>query len=182
MSEFKSLKIFSNPHFLLTLAALFWGFNAIAGRSAVGELSPLLIVSSRWLGVLVILTILCRNEISSSFKEFKKRSLWFLVMGLLGFTGFNSLYYVSAHHTVAINLGIVQSTMPAFIIIISMIWLKTKVNSLQILGLMITFMGVLVVITNGNINYLLNFKINKGDLIMVFACPSHKLDNLVPDV
>ena len=91
-------------------------------------------------------------------------------MGLLGFTGFNSLYYVSAHHTVAINLGIVQSTMPAFIIIISMIWLKTKVNSLQILGLMITFMGVLVVITNGNINYLLNFKINKGDLIMVFAC------------
>ena len=35
---------FNNPHVFLILAALFWGFNAIAGRSAVGEISPLLIV------------------------------------------------------------------------------------------------------------------------------------------
>ena len=39
---------FNNPHVFLILAALFWGFNAIAGRSAVGEISPLLIVTSRW--------------------------------------------------------------------------------------------------------------------------------------
>ena len=57
-------------------------------------------------------------------------------MGLCGFTPI--LYYISAHQTIAINLGIVQSTMPAFIIIISMIWLKTKINFKKIIGLLIT--------------------------------------------
>ena len=62
---------FNNPHVFLILAALFWGFNAIAGRSAVGEISPLLIVTSRWLGVLILLTFICKDEILIEFKTFK---------------------------------------------------------------------------------------------------------------
>ena len=91
-------------------------------------------------------------------------------MGLCGFTAFNSIYYISAHHTVAINLGIVQSTMPAFIMIISLLWLKTRINIKQIIGLLITFIGVLVVISKGQINLLYNLNLNSGDLLMVFAC------------
>ena len=161
---------FNNPHVFLILAALFWGFNAIAGRSAVGEISPLLIVTSRWLGVLILLTFICKNEILIEFKTFKLNFAWFLVMGLFGFTGFNSLYYISAHHTFAINLGIVQATMPAFIIIISMFWLNTKINLLQIFGLVITFLGVLIVVSKANFNLLFNLQVNDGDLIMIFAC------------
>tara|TARA_B100000131_G_scaffold303891_1_gene328360 strand:+ start:53 stop:949 length:897 start_codon:yes stop_codon:yes gene_type:complete len=161
---------FNNPHVFLILAALFWGFNAIAGRSAVGEISPLLIVTSRWLGVLILLTFICKNEILIEFKTFKLNFSWFLVMGLFGFTGFNSLYYISAHHTFAINLGIVQATMPAFIIIISMFWLNTKINLLQIFGLVITFLGVLIVVSKANFNLLFNLQVNDGDLIMIFAC------------
>ena len=161
---------FNNPHVFLILAALFWGFNAIAGRSAVGEISPLLIVTSRWLGVLILLTFICKNQILIEFKTFKLNFSWFLVMGLFGFTGFNSLYYISAHHTFAINLGIVQATMPAFIIIISMFWLNTKINLLQIFGLVITFLGVLIVVSKANFNLLFNLQVNDGDLIMIFAC------------
>ncbi len=161
---------FNNPHVFLILASLFWGFNAIAGRSAVGEISPLLIVTSRWLGVLILLTFICKNEILIEFKTFKLNFSWFLVMGLFGFTGFNSLYYISAHHTFAINLGIVQATMPAFIIIISMFWLNTKINLLQIFGLVITFLGVLIVVSKANFNLLFNLQVNDGDLIIIFAC------------
>ena len=52
------MKILTNPHFLLTLTSIFWAFNTIAGRAAVGEGSPLLIVSLRWLFVSIILTFL----------------------------------------------------------------------------------------------------------------------------
>ena len=38
------MKILTNPHFLLTLTSIFWAFNTVAGRAAVGEVSPLLIV------------------------------------------------------------------------------------------------------------------------------------------
>ena len=91
-------------------------------------------------------------------------------MGLSGFTIFNSIYYISAHYTVAINLGIVQSTMPAFIMMISMFWLKTRINFKQVAGLLVTFVGVSIVISNGDIVSLLRLKLNNGDLLMIFAC------------
>ena len=159
-----------NPHLFLTLASLFWGFNAIASRLAIDEISPMLLVSGRWLGVLIILSIICRHQLSLGFQVFKSNYKWMIVMGLCGFTTFNSLYYISAHHTVAINLGIVQSTTPAFIMIISMFWLKTRINLKQVTGLLITFIGVSIVISNGNLASLLRLKLNNGDLLLIVAC------------
>ena len=159
-----------NPHLFLTLASLFWGFNAIAGRLAVDEISPMLLVTGRWLGVMIILSIICRNQFSLGFQIFKSNYKWMIVMGLCGFTTFNSLYYISAHYTVAINLGIVQSTTPAFIMIISMFWLKTKINLKQVTGLFVTFIGVSIVISNGNLLSLLSLKLNNGDLLLIVAC------------
>ena len=91
-------------------------------------------------------------------------------MGLFGFTGFNSAYYIAAHHTIAINLGLVQGTMPAFIIIIAWAWLKDKINLTQLLGVLITFIAVLIVVSAGNLTILLNLELNKGDIVMIFAC------------
>ncbi len=159
-----------NPHLFLTLASLFWGFNAIASRLAVGEISPMLLVSGRWLGVMIILSIICKHQLIFGFQVFKSHYKWMIVMGLCGFTTFNSIYYISAHHTVAINLGIVQSTTPAFIMIISMFWLKTRINLKQVTGLLITFIGVLIVISNGNLASVLRLKLNNGDLLMIVAC------------
>ena len=159
-----------NPHLFLTLASLFWGFNAIASRLAIDEISPMSLVSGRWLGVMIILSIICRHQLSLGFQVFKSNYKWMIVMGLCGFTTFNSLYYISAHNTVAINLGIVQSTTPAFIMIISMFWLKTRINLKQVTGLLITFIGVSIVISNGNLASLLRLKLNNGDLLLIVAC------------
>jgi len=159
-----------NPHLFLTLASLFWGFNAIASRLAIDEISPMLIVTGRWLGVMIILSIICRNQLSLGFQIFKSNYKWMILMGLSGFTIFNSIYYISAHYTVAINLGIVQSTMPAFIMIISMFWLKTSINLKQVTGLLVTFIGVSIVICNGNLSSLLKLKLNNGDLLLIIAC------------
>jgi drug/metabolite transporter (DMT)-like permease len=164
------MKIFSNAHFLLTFTSLFWAFNTIAGRSAVGEVSPLLIVSFRWFFVAIILTFLCRKELIEGWNILSKRLKWLIIMGLFGFTGFNSSYYIAAHDTIAINLGIVQGTMPAFIIIIARIWLKEEIKLIQLCGVLITFIAVLLVVSAGNLNSLLNFKLNKGDIIMILAC------------
>ena len=164
------MKILKNPHFLLTLTSVFWAFNTIAGRAAVGEISPLLIVSVRWFFVSIILTILCRNQLKEIWKILSKRIKWLIIMGLFGFTGFNSAYYIAAHDTIAINLGLVQGTMPAFIIIIAWIWLQEKINFTQLLGVLITFIAVLVVVSSGNLTTLLSLELNNGDIVMIFAC------------
>lgn len=164
------MKILTNPHFLLTLTSIFWAFNTIAGRAAVGEVSPLLIVSLRWLFVSIILTFLCRNQLKEIWTILSQRIKWLIIMGLFGFTGFNSAYYIAAHDTIAINLGLVQGTMPAFIIIIAWVWLKDKINLTQFLGVLITFIAVLIVVSAGNLTILLNLELNKGDIVMIFAC------------
>ena len=164
------MKILTNPHFLLTLTSIFWAFNTIAGRAAVGEVSPLLIVSLRWLFVSIILTFICRNQLKEIWTILSQRIKWLFIMGLFGFTGFNSAYYIAAHDTIAINLGLVQGTMPAFIIIIAWVWLKDKINLTQFLGVLITFIAVLIVVSAGNLTILLNLELNKGDIVMIFAC------------
>ena len=164
------MKILTNPHFLLTLTSIFWAFNTIAGRAAVGEVSPLLIVSVRWFFVSIILSILCRNQLIETWSILNKKIKWLIFMGLFGFTGFNSAYYVAAHDTIAINLGLVQGTMPAFIIIIAWIWLKDKINFTQFLGVLITFTAVLIVVCSGNFNALIELELNSGDIVMIFAC------------
>ena len=164
------MKFLTNPHFLLTLTSIFWAFNTIAGRAAVGEVSPLLIVSVRWFFVSIILSILCRNQLKEIWSIVNKRLKWIIFMGLFGFTGFNSAYYIAAHNTIAINLGLVQGTMPAFIIIIAWVWLKDKINLTQFLGVLITFVAVLIVVSAGNLSLLLNLELNNGDIIMIFAC------------
>jgi len=164
------MKILTNAHLLLMLTSLFWAFNTIAGRAAVGEVSPLFIVSVRWFFVSIILTIICRKELLKTWSILNSKLKWLVIMGLFGFTGFNSSYYIAAHDTIAINLGIVQGTMPAFIIIIAWFWLNEKVNFKQLTGVLITFMSVLVVVSSGDFNTLKNFEFNKGDIIMIFAC------------
>ena len=164
------MKVLTNPHFLLTLTSIFWAFNTIAGRAAVGEVSPFLIVSIRWFFVSIILSILCRNQLKEIWKILSKRINWLILMGLFGFTGFNSAYYIAAHETIAINLGLVQGTMPAFIIIIAWIWLRDKINFTQFLGVLITFTAVLIVVSAGNLTILLDLKLNNGDIVMIFAC------------
>ena len=164
------MKILTNPHFLLTLTSIFWAFNTVAGRAAVGEVSPLLIVSVRWFFVSIILSILCRNQLIETWSILNKKIKWLIFMGLFGFTGFNSAYYVAAHDTIAINLGLVQGTMPAFIIIIAWIWLKDKINFTQFLGVLITFIAVLIVVCSGKFNALIELELNSGDIVMIFAC------------
>ena len=164
------MKILTNPHFLLTLTSIFWAFNTVAGRAPVGEVSPLLIVSVRWFFVSIILSILCRNQLIETWSILNKKIKWLIFMGLFGFTGFNSAYYVAAHDTIAINLGLVQGTMPAFIIIIAWIWLKDKINFTQFLGVLITFIAVLIVVCSGNFNALIELELNSGDIVMIFAC------------
>ncbi len=164
------MKILTNPHFLLTLTSIFWAFNTVAGRAAVGEVSPLLIVSVRWFFVSIILSILCRNQLIETWSILNKKIKWLIFMGLFGFTGFNSAYYVAAHDTIAINLGLVQGTMPAFIIITAWIWLKDKINFTQFLGVLITFIAVLIVVCSGNFNALIELELNSGDIVMIFAC------------
>ena len=159
-----------NAILLLSLCMLGWAGNTIAGRLSAGEISPMVIVFLRWAIVASLLFLFKHNKIIKSFYLLKGKIFWLLCMGALGYTGFNSLFYISAHYTSAINLGIIQGTMPAIILMGSVVFFKEKTNLTQVLGLILTFFGVLILVSQGELQKLLLLTLNYGDLIMFFAC------------
>ncbi|MFT5658591.1 MAG: drug/metabolite transporter (DMT)-like permease [Gammaproteobacteria bacterium] len=160
----------SQAYFLLIFVTWGWGCNAIFGKIAVGQISPMSLVSLRWIGVLILLLIFARRQVVKDWPVLRQHLVYLALMGMAGFTLFNALFYVAAHKTSAINIGIIQGSIPVFVFLGTYLFFHTKISSVQITGACITFIGVIIVATKGEITQLLNLTINQGDLFMLLAC------------
>ena len=155
---------------LLTLATFGWGTNAVASRLAVGEVSPMMLICLRW-GVLVILILLLRwKEMLNAWPLIRPKLLWVFLMGGCGLSFFNALFYLAAHTTTALNIGLMQGTMPGFIVIGSLVFFGVAVNRLKVLGILLSFLGVVIIVSKGSLDNLLYLAFTKGDLLMLLAC------------
>src|SRR5215217_9770858 len=106
--------IFGNAYVVLTLTMLMWGGNAVAGRLAVGEVSPMALTGLRWVVPVAVLGVALRSQLLTHRQALLERWPSILLMGTLGLTVFNALFYLAAHHTTAVNLTILQGSMPVF--------------------------------------------------------------------
>ena len=101
---------------------------------------------------------------------FVKRSLYLFCMGAAGFTGFNILFYISAHSTTAINIGILQGALPVFVLLGAFLIFRETILPIQLIGITVTILGVAIVATEGDINRLRSLQFNKGDLLILGVC------------
>lgn len=154
---------------LLTTTAFCWGCNSVLARVAVGEVSPMLIVSLRWLGV-VMLFVFARQVIYREWDKLKTHLPLLFLMGALGFTAFNALFYLAAHTTTALNIGIIQGIVPVFLLIGMYFLYRSPVSLSQGLGAIVTILGVCIVASAGNLEKLASLSINQGDYFMLIAC------------
>jgi drug/metabolite transporter (DMT)-like permease len=91
-------------------------------------------------------------------------------MAFLGYTGFNVLYYWAAHETTAINIGILQGSIPVVVLMGAFLMHGTRASLVQIAGVLITLVGVVAVATRGAPLEILEIGLNRGDLAMLGAC------------
>lgn len=155
---------------LLTMTTLCWGANAVFGRLAVGEISPMLLVSIRWLGAVSLMLIFATGHVRRDWPTLRRHLPFLAAMGALGFTAFNALFYVAAHYTTAVNIGIIQGSMPVFVLIGAFLAYRSPVTGLQLAGVALTMVGVLIVATGGGLARLAALTVNDGDILMVIAC------------
>lgn len=161
---------YGNAFVMLTLTTLFWGGNTIAGRLAVGEVSPMMVVFLRWLIVAAILVPLFWKNIRADWPVMRPYLLRIIMMAAFGFVGFNSLFYIAATQTTAVNLGIIQGSMPIIVLIGSVIAFGTKVHLLQVMGILLTLVGVTIIAAQGSLDVLLSLAVNPGDGYMLLSC------------
>ena len=136
---------------------------------AAGEISPMLLVSIRWLGTLILLVLFAGRTITEGFSAIRQHVVFTLLMGLVGLGGFGTLIYYSAYYTTAVNIGIIQGAMPAIVLVGSCWLFRTSVNFIQIAGVFVTILGVVFVSINGEFEKLMTLSFNKGDLLMLIA-------------
>lgn len=163
-------RLYQWPTVLLTLTAIFWAGNAVAGRMAVGHISPMLLVFLRWVMVLGVLWPLYGREVRAHWPILRPKLGRIVLMGLLGFTGFNALFYVAAYTTSAINIGILQGSIPVVVLAGAFLVHGTRASLVQVAGVLITLVGVVVVATRGAPLSILEIGLNRGDLAMLAAC------------
>jgi len=163
-------RLYRWPGLLLTLTAVFWAGNTVAGRLAVGHVSPMMLVFLRWVLVLAVLWPLYGGQVRAHWPEVRPRLGRITLMAFFGFTAFNVLYYTAAHATSAINMGILQGSVPVIVLAGAFLMHGTRATLAQIAGVLITSVGVVVVATQGMPLSILEIGLNMGDLALLAAC------------
>jgi drug/metabolite transporter (DMT)-like permease len=157
-------------YLMLTLCAFFWSGNFIVGKFAtLYEVPPLTLNFLRWLIVWIILIPFTFRDISKNFKVIKKSFYSILLMSVTSISVFNSVVYYSLNFTQVLNGALMISTIPVLIVFISFLFKTERINSSQILGLVLSIIGVATIVTRLDFGKLLNLDLNKGDLWLLVA-------------
>ncbi len=155
---------------MLIVTTWCWGLNAIFGRLAVDQIAPMQLVMFRWLGVVLLMLLFTRDNLLRDWPVLRRHLPFLFLMGALGFTTFNALFYVASHYTTAINIGILQGSIPVFVLLGSLLLLRHRIGPIQAIGVGLTLGGVVIIASGGKPGELLDLEVNRGDALMLLAC------------
>jgi len=157
-------------YIMLTLCSLFWSGNFIVGKFAtLYEVPPLTLNFFRWLIVWIILIPFTFNDIIKNFKIIKKNFYSIFFMSITSISVFNSVVYYSLNFTQVLNGALMISIIPVLIIFISFIFKTERINFNQILGVILSIIGVITIVTRLDFLRLISLDLNKGDLWLLIA-------------
>jgi drug/metabolite transporter (DMT)-like permease len=164
---------------MLTLCNLFWAGNYVFGKFVVGEMSPLLLTFVRWVFATTILIIIAYRFEKPDLKKIVKSWRILAVMGVSGIIVYNLSLYTALIYTSPTNAAVVSAMNPALLVLLSARLLREKLTRIQVLGIAVSFTGVLIIITRGSLTHLLNLQINRGDLLMLVAITAWTLYSIL---
>ena len=150
-------------------ATVIWSGNFIVARLLNQSIEPATLSLLRWgVAFLGLLSFACRAAWAD--RAAVRRSLPAMIpMAILGVTAFNALLYTGARTTSALNLSLIATSTPVFIILLARVFLRETLTAKKILGLAAALGGVLLLITKGEPARLAGLQFSVGDLWMTLA-------------
>lgn len=162
-------KLYQNAYLLLTLTALFWAGNFVLGRGINEIIPPLAISFWRWFLAALIITPFAWGHIKKEWPLIRANIWFLLLLGTLSGAGFNALTYIGLHTTTATNALVLNSSMAMLIVLANFIMYRILLDKTQTLALIISFIGVMIIISKADISTLLALRFNAGDLLVFTA-------------
>ncbi|SDV06151.1 DMT family transporter [Pseudomonas mucidolens] len=151
------------------LAIFIWAGNTVINKLAVGAIFPAEIGFYRWLLAAVFFTPFMFKPVIANWPLIRPNLGKIFILGVLGMAVYQSLAYYAATLTTATNMGIILSLMPLMVLAAAIISLGQRLTAGALAGAVLSFVGVLVVVSSGSLGALLQHGLNLGDGMMLVA-------------
>ena len=154
---------------LLVLATLFWAGNYLVGEQVVAAVDPLSLTWWRWALAAVPLVVVAQVLERPDWRAVARHWRPLLLSGVIGVAGYPLLLYAALQHTSAASASIINAANPALIVVAAVLLGQAAAGWRTWTGLGLGLVGVLLVLTRGDVDRLLALTFNLGDLLMLVA-------------
>lgn len=158
-----------SPYLLLTLTPFFWACNWIIGRGLSTSIPPMAMTFYRWLFAILILAPFALPHLRREWPTVWRNRRVMLLLGIVGVGSHNALAYLGLNYTTAMNGVILNSFIPIMIITLSWIFLRQRLARVQLAGVAVSLAGVLAILSQGSLDTLARFQLNRGDVFVILS-------------
>ncbi len=160
---------FNNAYLLLSAMGLFWAGNQVLGRAAAGHIPPIALAFLRWTFATAIVLPFAMPHLRRDWPAVRETWPLLAFLGVTGGGAFNTLQYIGLNYTTALNSLVLNSTAPVLIAIACVFLFNDRLTVRQVIGILISMVGVLVVVSRGELGVLLTLSLNRGDLLILLG-------------
>lgn len=157
-----------SPYLLLVLATLFWAGNFVVSKAVVATVPPITLAFGRWSLAFLFVLPFAYPYLKQDRQALVGHWKVLVPLSFLGITCFNTMIYVGLQTTTAINSLLLQSFFPVVVAGLAFVFFREKLSGRQVGGILVSLVGTLWLVAQGDVGRLLNFAVNPGDL-WVFA-------------
>lgn len=159
----------ASPYLLLTLTSFFWSLNWVVGKAVVGHVSPFAITFIRWVLAVTFMMMFAWPAVRVHWPVIRRSWKTIVWLGFWGTGLHNAFAYVGLHYTTATNGVILNSSIPIMIIVLGWIVYRETITRVQAVGVVISLVGILAIVSHGDLQALARLTLNKGDFIVLFG-------------
>lgn len=149
------------------LAMLCWAGSIIVVKDVAGTVPPVALSFLRCLLALAILYPMCQRNLRVQWPVMRKHWKIITLLGVLLFIGGNGMLFVGLQFTTAINASLINSAEPVTIVAVAWLMFRDRLTVIQWSGVLISIVGVIYLISRGDVAILLGFSLNLGDVIVL---------------
>lgn len=155
-------------YILMICSAFFWAGAFIAGKYTVPYIPTFTLTFLRFFFATIILYFVMK-QMKVDFRLQKDKLPVYLFTGIVGMFGYHVLFFTALKYTTAINTSMIAATNPMVTTLLAFFFLRSRLGTRQVFGILLSFFGVLLTITGANFDILRSFSFNAGDLWMLAA-------------
>lgn len=163
------MRLNNAPYILLLFPPLFWSGNVVLGRAINQLIPPITLAYWRWTIALLILVPFTWRYVKKDWSMVKKNWKYLMILSFLGVACFNTLLYKSVQTTTAINSALIQSSMPAWTVLFSLVMFRERIILVQSLGVGLSLLGAFHIAVHGRWLSIAQLSFVEGDIWMIVA-------------